>query len=101
MVVRFNGSAVRDTVERRAEPIGVEGDPATARGGISEAEAIVGKQRKHLDDSGEKLERVNTDMILEDVQGEEEEPGPELDPTAIEAARAKAAAGQSQAARRS
>ena len=41
MIVRFDNKAVQSTVERRSEPIGVEGDPPTKKGGISETEAIV------------------------------------------------------------
>ena len=57
MIVRFDSAALRHTVEHRIEPIGVEGDPLTHRGGLSEAEAIVleAKQKfrylahRHLD----------------------------------------------------
>lgn len=84
MVVRFDGQRVQQTVDRRHEPIGVEGDPATQKGNLTEAEAIVLEQKKKLTDSGEYLERVPTDSITEE---EEQEPGPELNPEALEAAR--------------
>ncbi|KAJ9627739.1 mgpp2cl-1, protein phosphatase 2C-like protein 1 [Taxawa tesnikishii (nom. ined.)] len=83
MVVRFDGQRVQQTVERKAEPIGVEGDPATQKGGLSEAEAIVLEQKKKLDESGQSLERMPSDITEE----EEAEPGPELNPAALEAAR--------------
>lgn len=51
MIIRFDNNALRDTVERRngAELIGVEGDPATARGGVSEADAIVAEARQKVE----------------------------------------------------
>lgn len=83
MLVRFDGRAVQQTVERKAEAIGVEGDPPTKQGGISEADAIVKEARKSMGDMarGEELEetkrRVSQEIIREEV---ESEPGPELDP---------------------
>lgn len=41
MIVRFDSSALRNKVERRSEPIGVEGDPGTKPGALSEADALV------------------------------------------------------------
>lgn len=74
------------TVERRVEPIGVEGDVATQKGGISEADAIVAGQKKKLDETGEYMDRVPSD-IAEEVENHDQEPGPELNPEALEAAR--------------
>ncbi|KAK5242786.1 mgpp2cl-1, protein phosphatase 2C-like protein 1, partial [Cryomyces antarcticus] len=66
-----------DTVKRIAEPIGVDGDPPTTRGGLSEAEAIVLQSRKKLDETeDDQLEKVPSDVIRE--ESEEPEPGPEL-----------------------
>ncbi|KAI9721176.1 MAG: Protein phosphatase 2C 1 [Chrysothrix sp. TS-e1954] len=94
MIVRFNSQALQATVERRAEPLGVEGDPAsTVEGGISETEAIVGAARKNLHAAGgdgEDLARVSTDMILE----EDQEAGPELDPEGLKKAKEKAHEGK-------
>ena len=84
MVVRFDSQAVQQTVDRKAEPIGVEGDPATQRGGISETEAIIGRQKDVLQESGEYLDRLPNDIVEET---EDQEPGPELNPKALEAAR--------------
>jgi len=84
MVVRFDGQAVQQTVDRKAEPIGVEGDPATQKGGITETEAIIGRQKEVLHESGESLDRVPSNIAEET---ENEEPGPELNPKAVEAAR--------------
>lgn len=85
MVVRFDSAKVQQAVELRAEPIGVDGDPASRKGGISETEAIVLEQRRKLDESGQLLDRVPSD-ITEEEEGEQE-PGPELNPEALEAAR--------------
>lgn len=83
MVVRFDNQAVQQAVDRKAEPIGVEGDPSTQKGGISETEAIISRQKEMLHESGEYLDRVPSDILEE----EEAEPGPELNPAALEAAR--------------
>ena len=83
MLVRFDGKALQKTVERKAEPIGVEGDPPTKNGGISEADAIVKEARKSMGDmvKPEEVEetkgRVSREIIKEE---EEKEPGPEVDP---------------------
>ena len=86
MIVRFDNRAVQNTVERKTEPIGVDGDPATKEGGISEAENLVLQSRKHLDESGEAVppESITTDSIEEE---DEAEPGPELNVDALQAAR--------------
>jgi len=83
MVVRFDSAKVQQTVEAKAEPIGVDGDPASQKGSISETEAIVMEQRRKLDESGLLLDRMPSDITEE----EESEPGPELNPEALEAAR--------------
>lgn len=76
MVVRFNGS--------HDKPIGVEGDPST--GSMSEADAIVATQKEKLVASGQLIDRMPSD-IAEEEEGEEQEPGPELNLKAVEAAR--------------
>ncbi|KAI9810291.1 MAG: Protein phosphatase 2C 1 [Pycnora praestabilis] len=79
MVIRFDNRAVQNTVERRTEPIGVEGDPpSTKKGGISEADAIVAAAKKRVDQSNNpELDKVSTERIAEEEEGE---PGPELTP---------------------
>lgn len=72
MVVRFDNKAVQQTVESKAEPIGVEGDPTSVKGGISEADAIVKEARKSMGNGG-KLDAPEKDVIREE---EEKEPGP-------------------------
>jgi len=84
MVVRFDSQRVQQTVDRQQEPIGVEGDAPDQKGGMSEAEAIVLEQRQKLEESGEKADRMPSDIMEEE---EDAEPGPELRPEALEAAR--------------
>ena len=86
MMVRFDSKAVQQTVAREVEPIGVEGDPATKKGGLSEAEALVAESQHQLEASGEKLDRIPTDELM---QGQDQvtEPGPELNPEAVQRAR--------------
>ena len=96
MVVRFDNSKLQQTVERKTEPIGVEGDPPSIRaGGISEADAIVGEARKKsMGDGGHVLHsdvryeegleedkaRISQEIIREE---EEKEVGPEVDPDGL------------------
>ena len=86
MVVRFDSKALQQTVDRKTEPIGVEGDPpSNKKGGISEADAIVKEARKSMSDSSTLVpdetsseERsISQDVIREE---EEKEVGPEIDP---------------------
>ena len=84
MIVRFDGKAVQEAVQNKSEPIGVEGDPSS-KGALSEAEHLVLDAKKKLDESGEtQLDRIPTDMVEEQQAAE---PGPELNPAALEAAR--------------
>ncbi|KAL8948723.1 MAG: hypothetical protein Q9222_005118 [Ikaeria aurantiellina] len=86
MLVRFDGKALQQTVERKAEPIGVEGDPPTKGGGISEADSIIKEARKSMgelvkpEEVEEVKRRVSQDIIREEG---ESEPGPEMDPEGI------------------
>jgi len=86
MVVRFDSKALQQTAERKTEPIGVEGDPPSVKGGISEADAIVKEARKsmsdtsRLDASEEEKHSFNNEVIEEE---EEKEPGPELNPEGV------------------
>lgn len=82
MVVRFDNKALQQTVDRKTEPIGVEGDPSsTKKGGISEADAIVQETRKSMGDpAGDGIEEERTNIREEIIREEEEkEAGPELD----------------------
>jgi protein phosphatase PTC1 len=52
MVVRFDANLIRDVVERRIDPIGVEGDtPSKDKGGVSEADKIIEGTKKQLNDA--------------------------------------------------
>ena len=87
MIVRFDNKALQQTVERKAEPIGVEGDPSSnKKGGISEADAIIKEARKSMSDSSllvpdetaaEEKAKISQEVIREE---EEKEVGPEVDP---------------------
>lgn len=81
MVVRFDNKAVR---QRKNEgTIGVEGDPLTAKGNMTEAEALVAQARKSIGESTQSLESAAAEIIQEE---EEKEPGPELNLEAAKAA---------------
>jgi protein phosphatase PTC1 len=85
MLVRFDNKKVQETVQDKSNPIGVEGDPPTKQGGLSEAEHLVLNATKKIDENGgEPLDRVPTDVIEEQKA---QEPGPELNAEAVEAAR--------------
>jgi protein phosphatase PTC1 len=85
MIVRFDSKKVQETVQNKTDLIGVEGDAPTKTGGMTEAEHIVADAKKKLDETGgEPLDRVPTDVVEEQQQ---HEPGPELNPEALEAAR--------------
>lgn len=86
MLVRFDSKAVQQTAANEAQQIGVEGDPATKPGGISEAEAIVLESKKVLDETGEGLDRIPSDLI-EQEEEHDAEPGPELNAEALQKAR--------------
>ena len=80
MVVRFDIKALKQTIEHQVEPRGVEGDPMSAKGGLTEAEAIVQEARRSLSipdnvDVNEQIDRVSQEIIREE---EKKEPGPEL-----------------------
>ena len=58
MIVRLDSSALRERVERRSDPIGVEGDPGMSKpGGISEADAkVLEAKEKVLREEGKGLD---------------------------------------------
>lgn len=82
MVVRFDNKALKQTIERQADPIGVEGDAISGKGSMSEADALVKEARKSLSipdniDLEEHINVVSQEIIREE---EDKETGPELDP---------------------
>jgi protein phosphatase PTC1 len=82
MVVRFDNKALR---QRKNEAgMGVEGDPATLKGGVTEAEAIVAQARKSISgEADQSTEKVAKEIIMEEAEAE---PGPELNLEAAKAA---------------
>lgn len=86
MVVRFDNRAVQETVARKVNPIGVDGDPPITEGGISEADALVKEARKSMPDTS-KLEAREAEehLVSQEVikEEEEQETGPELDPDGV------------------
>ncbi|KAM0722804.1 hypothetical protein Q7P37_002246 [Cladosporium fusiforme] len=87
MVVRFDNKAVQQTVDKVVEPIGVEGDPPSKTGGVTETEAIVRDQQHRLVETGEKIDKVPTRELVEESHEEIKSPGPELNLEAAEAAK--------------
>ncbi len=74
MIVRFDNKALQQTVERRTEPIGVDGDPpSTKEGGISEADAIVQEAKKNLGHAGQSAGGEDKAKLNRDVIREKEE----------------------------
>lgn len=86
MIVRFDGKAAQHAVDNKSDQIGVDGDPTTKSGGLSEAEHLVLESKKKLDETGEGLDRVPSDLVNEQTDADAEA-GPELNPEALEAAR--------------
>lgn len=81
MVVRFDNKALR---QRKNEAgIGVEGDQATLKGGVTEAEAIVAQARKSIGEPEQSVESAANEIIMEEAEAE---PGPELSMDAAKAA---------------
>ena len=78
MVVRFDSQALKQAMEHRTKPIGVEGD-AMSKGSMSETDALVNEARKSMQIDGvnveEHIHKISQEIIREE---EEKEPGPEL-----------------------
>jgi protein phosphatase PTC1 len=80
MVVRFDNRALRQRKNEAA--MGVEGDHATVKGGVTEAESIVAQAQKSIGEPELSTESAAKQIIMEEAEAE---PGPELN---IEAAKA-------------
>lgn len=80
MVVRFDNKALRQRKNEAA--MGVDGDQATIKGGITEADAIVAQAQKTIGEPEQSIETATKEIMMEEAQ---KEPGPELN---IEAAKA-------------
>ena len=86
MIVRFDNKALQQTIERRNEPIGVDGDPPSLKkGGISEAYAILREAKKNMDEAGQNAGAEDkTKFNRETIQEEEEkEAKPQADRNGI------------------
>lgn len=81
MVVRFDNKALRQRKNDAA--MGVDGDQATMRGGITESEAIVAQARKSIGEPEQSVESAAKEIIMEESEAE---PGPELNIAAVKAA---------------
>jgi protein phosphatase PTC1 len=80
MIVRFDNKALK---QRRAEhQIGVDGDIASNKGGISEADAIVAQTKKQLESGEVGAQRETADNMI--VEEEEVEGGTEMEVDAAE-----------------
>ena len=85
MIVRFDPKKLQSNT---ATDIGIASDPATkSKGAISEVEMLVGEARRHsgignnepaIVSDGESDELK--EKVFQDIQEEEQEPGPELTP---------------------
>ena len=92
MVVRFDNKALKQAIEHQVEPIGVEGDAISAKGAMSEADALVKEARKSLSipdniNIEEHINKVSQEIIEEE---EDKEAGPELDPRGVKSDEGKA-----------
>ncbi|KAJ5690059.1 hypothetical protein N7462_004451 [Penicillium macrosclerotiorum] len=81
MVIRLDSNRVKDVVNNKTEPIGVDGDPATnVAHGVSEADKIVEGARKSMASAGindpESAEKAGEE-ILQKMSNSEGEPGPD------------------------
>lgn len=85
MIVRFDSKLVQDMVDRRVDPIGVEGDVPTHRSDVSEADKIIEDTKKNVADLGlidDEKNPIPNERLQEDIirEAEKEEPGPEASP---------------------
>ncbi|KAH9866186.1 hypothetical protein J1614_008751 [Plenodomus biglobosus] len=81
MVVRFDNKALRQRKNEAA--MGVDGDQATIKGGITEADAIVAQAQKTISEPEQSVEAATKEIMMEEAR---KEPGPELNIDAAKAA---------------
>lgn len=81
MVIRLDSTRVKEVVNNKADPIGVDGDSSMTHG-VSEADKIVEGARKSMANAGISDEPGSAQQAHDEVFGKmsdhEEEPGPEL-----------------------
>ena len=69
MIVRFDNEAL--LARQNDSSMGVDGDPSSKKGGISETESILGLAKKNIGEVGEAdLDQVSNEMILEEEEAE-------------------------------
>jgi protein phosphatase PTC1 len=106
MIVRFDKAALLDTYNNKSDAIGVEGDPSSIPGKISEVDKIVGDAKRKVHEDGipgigvsgsnsgkghEPLSHEETFKIISMEKVVEEEPGlvdsdaPEMRPEGADA----------------
>lgn len=102
MIVRFNKTALLDTFNNPASALGVEGDPASTPGKMSEVDKIVGDAKRKVQEEGvpgigvsgsnsgkghdpkspaeeeERYGRVNMEKVVEEEPGLTEGDAPEM-----------------------
>lgn len=81
MVVRFDNKALRQRKNEAA--MGVDGDLATIKGGITEAEAIVAQAQRTIGEPEQSVESAAKEIIMKEAAPE---PTPELNIDAAKAA---------------
>lgn len=86
MVVRFDKDALRDSQNNRENPIGVEADPASTSGKVSEVEKIVGVVRKQIAEGGSAVgvSASNSGRGHDPIHPDNEDGDSSFTPTAIE-----------------
>jgi protein phosphatase PTC1 len=87
MVVRFDNKALK--ARKHESHIGVDGDQAGGKAGISEADAIVSQARKTMAGPEQPIETAAAAILEEEESETNAEPGPELNSDALKAAQKK------------
>jgi protein phosphatase PTC1 len=88
MVVRFDNKALK--ARKHEAHIGVDGDQAGGKAGISEADAIVSQARKTMGGPEQPVEAAAAAIMEEEETETNAEPGPELNADALKTAQKRA-----------
>ena len=73
MVVRFDNRALKETIEHTEGRLGVEGDPLSSQGSISEADHIINEARKSISSSDEPATAGDSHNAAQSIIREEQE----------------------------
>lgn len=73
MVVRFDSRALKETIEHAEGRLGVEGDPLSSRGSMSEADHIIYEARKSMSLTDESNAKEDGRGVSQDIIREERE----------------------------